>query len=56
MATPKTCGHDESAWAVLSVIEVRAILRDGGALPPEFTRPEVAALLDEAFQDRAVRN
>jgi len=56
MATPKTCGHDESAWVVLSGTQVRAILRDGGVLPPEFTRPEVAAVLHEAFEDRAPRH
>ncbi len=28
---------------------VRATLRDGGQLPAEFTRPEVAAVLHAAF-------
>ncbi len=50
MASPKTCAHDESARVILSGTQVRAALRDGGKLPMEFTRPEVAAVLHEAFQ------
>ncbi len=49
MATRKTCGHDSEARVVLSENEVRAILRDGERLPPEFTRPEVAEVLREAY-------
>jgi sulfate adenylyltransferase len=49
MASPKTCGHDEVLRVALSGAQVRAILRDGGNLPPEHTRPEVAAVLHEAF-------
>jgi sulfate adenylyltransferase len=51
MASPKTCGHDETSRVVLSGTEVRAALRDGGKLPLEFTRPEVAAVLHEAFRE-----
>ncbi len=51
MASPKTCGHDATSRVVLSGTQVRAILRDGGQLPPEFTRPEVAEVLHRAFQD-----
>ena len=54
MASPKTCAHEESARVVLSGTQVRAALRDGGKLPLEFTRPEVAAVLHEAFQETAV--
>lgn len=50
MASPKTCAHDESSRVILSGTQVRAALRDGGKLPLEFTRPEVAAVLHEAFQ------
>jgi sulfate adenylyltransferase len=50
MASPKTCGHDESARVILSGTQVRAALRDGGRLPAEFTRPEVAAVLHEAYR------
>jgi sulfate adenylyltransferase len=53
MATPKTCGHDASARVVLSGTEVRNILRDGGQLPPEFSRPEVAEVLHAAFVGHA---
>jgi sulfate adenylyltransferase len=51
MASPKTCAHDENFRVVLSGTQVRAILRDGGQLPPEFTRPEVAEVLHQAFRD-----
>ncbi len=50
MASPKTCAHDDSARVILSGTQVRAALRDGGQLPVEFTRPEVAAVLHEAYQ------
>ncbi len=50
MASPKTCGHDEASRVILSGTQVRSILRDGGQLPPEFTRPEVAEVLHQAFQ------
>ena len=53
MASPKTCAHDESARVILSGTQVRAALREGGTLPMEFTRPEVAAVLHEAFQRAA---
>ncbi|MGE5326332.1 MAG: sulfate adenylyltransferase [Deltaproteobacteria bacterium] len=50
MASLKTCGHEETARVILSGTQVRAALRDGGQLPLEFTRPEVAAVLHEAYQ------
>lgn len=51
MASPKTCGHDGDSRVILSGTEVRAILRNGGQLPPEFSRPEVAEVLQRAFQE-----
>lgn len=54
MASPKTCGHAKESRVLLSGTQVRKVLREGGQLPPEFTRPEVAAVLHQAFgQDQA---
>ncbi len=50
IASPKTCGHRSDSRVILSGTQVRAILRDGGQLPREFTRPEVAQVLHEAFR------
>jgi sulfate adenylyltransferase len=50
MASQKTCGHDKQSRVMLSGTQVRAVLREGGQLPMEFTRPEVAAVLHQAFQ------
>jgi sulfate adenylyltransferase len=51
-ASAKTCPHDESARLSLSGTRVRELLRAGEAPPPEFTRPEVAAVLLEAARVR----
>jgi sulfate adenylyltransferase len=56
MATRKTCGHPESQRVVLSGTQVRATLRHGGQLPPEFTRPEVAQVLHEAYRELTAAN
>jgi sulfate adenylyltransferase len=53
VASRKTCGHGPAARLTLSGTEVRRRLRDGIALPEEFTRPEVAAVLTEAFREEA---
>lgn len=52
MASPKTCGHDKQSRVMLSGTQVRNVLREGGQLPPEFTRPEVAAVLHQAFSQQ----
>ncbi len=46
-ATPKTCPHNGEARVELSGTQVRERLRSGEGLPPEFSRPEVAAVLQE---------
>lgn len=46
----KTCPHDASQHIALSGTQVRAMLARGEALPIEFTRPEVSAVLLRANQ------
>jgi sulfate adenylyltransferase len=53
MASRKTCAHPDDAHLSLSGTEVRRRLREGLPLPVEFTRPEVAAVLAEAFREPA---
>jgi ATP sulfurylase len=53
VASPKTCPHDEAERLTLSGTRVRELLRAGKGLPPEFSRPEVATILGEAYRVRA---
>lgn len=56
MASLKTCPHPSIYHQTLSGTKVREMLRHGAALPPEFTRPEVAQLLVEGMSvQEAVR-
>ncbi len=45
IVTAKTCPHGSEHWLHLSGTQVRALLNAGEALPLEFTRPEVSAVL-----------
>ncbi|MGQ0764478.1 MAG: sulfate adenylyltransferase [Gemmatimonadota bacterium] len=53
MASPRTCPHDRSHHVVLSGTKVREMLSAGELPPPEFTRPELARILIEAYQSQA---
>ena len=50
LVSPRTCPHDAGHHLILSGTKVREKLRAGENLPPEFTRPEVAEVLREAYQ------
>jgi sulfate adenylyltransferase len=50
MASYKTCPHADEDRLLLSGTKVREMLRAGQAPPPEFTRPELAAILVRAMK------
>ncbi len=50
MASYKTCPHSDADRLILSGTRVREMLQKGEAPPPEFTRPEIAAILVKAMR------
>jgi sulfate adenylyltransferase len=53
MASYKTCPHEDADRLLLSGTKVREMLRRGEAPPPEYTRPEIAAILSRAMREGA---
>jgi len=53
LASLRTCPHGPEERLELSGTRVREILRSGGSLPPEFTRPETAEILRAHYLQEA---
>jgi sulfate adenylyltransferase len=53
MASLKTCPHTEDQRLLLSGTRVREMLTGGEEPPPEFSRPEVARILIDAYRQAA---
>jgi sulfate adenylyltransferase len=49
MATGKTCPHDPKSHITISGTEQRKMLLSNAEIPPEFSRPEVVAILKEYY-------
>jgi len=52
MATARTCPHDAQSQIAISGTRLREMLSSGVEIPPEFSRPEVVAILREYYGDR----
>lgn len=53
MTSNKGCPHDMEDRVILSGTEVRRFLERGRSLPTEFTRPEVAEILQDHYRSRS---
>jgi sulfate adenylyltransferase len=49
MASSKTCPHDEKHRLLLSGTKLRKLLSEDGEVPPQFSRPEVLAILKKYY-------
>jgi sulfate adenylyltransferase len=52
MATARTCPHDPQFQVAISGTRLREMLATGVEVPPEFSRPEVVAILAEYYAGR----
>ena len=54
MATGKTCPHDAKHHLSISGTRQREMLAKGEPIPPQFSRPEVVAILQQYYQRQAL--
>ena len=51
MASGRTCPHGDADRLQVSGTQLRKWLSEGAEVPPEFSRPEVLAILREYYAD-----
>jgi sulfate adenylyltransferase len=54
MTSQKTCPHRKEDHLILSGTLLRTMLMEGKAVPEEFSRPEVLAILKRFYSDSAL--